>query len=212
VIIITLCANFSGLNVNVIEGCTRLCGTESYWPVCSRDCNGDADFCAGRWKLGLCDSRLWVSIEWYCGFIHHVSLHSLCHSQNVRSVLVHWTQGHDEDSTVVLAVCRLDSAAWSVGPDLTVFVIPLKSQLRMRRVYCAWCSNSRAYIHSQFAGRSSMLHADWLDARSWWPLKGPLQASDWLAAGPSYCGCQDSGSSFRGLVKGRFVLWLWEGQ
>jgi hypothetical protein len=36
--------------------------------------------------------------------------------------------------------------------------------------------NSRAYVHSQFAGRGSMLHADWPDDRSWWPLKGPFQA------------------------------------
>jgi hypothetical protein len=36
--------------------------------------------------------------------------------------------------------------------------------------------NSRAYIHSQFAGRGSIFHADWPDDRSWWPLKGPFQA------------------------------------
>jgi hypothetical protein len=37
---------------------------------------------------------------WWCpyGFIHHVSLHSLCHSQIVRSVLIHWTRAHDEES------------------------------------------------------------------------------------------------------------------
>jgi urease accessory protein UreF len=45
---------------------------------------------------------------------HHVSLHSQCTSQNVRSVFVHWTCGHDEESlTLTDATHRTSSLSSS---------------------------------------------------------------------------------------------------
>jgi hypothetical protein len=40
---------------------------------------------------------------------HYVSLHSQCTSQNVRSVFVHWTCGHDEESLTLTDATRRTS-------------------------------------------------------------------------------------------------------